>query len=195
MTLLDLSFVVFRDPHQGSNGICLLLKYVVFVVWGIVILPSLSPYSNKVLISGAHRWETDNTYLQDICCIVKPWIEKNKSKSQIKMCMCGEWMVYGDNGNNSENNGESLILLFALLKGYIPFLHFEAFWGEWDALNFVFSFLSGGYLVPLILLSDTCPFLNLVSLFLFFEVPGTCPFLFPRIFFTFFFLYIEHSSP
>jgi len=43
-----------------------------------VILPSLSPYSNKVLISGAHRWETDNTYLQDIYCMVKLWIQRNK---------------------------------------------------------------------------------------------------------------------
>ena len=43
---------------------------------------------------------------------------------------------------------------------------------------FYFSFLSGGYLVPLILLSDTCPFLPLVSLFLFFEVLSTCPFYF-----------------
>ena len=77
--------------------------------------------------------------------------------------------------------------MFALLRGYIPFLHFEVFWGEWDALYFLsfFSFLSGGYLVPLILLSDTCLFLPLVSLFLFFEVPGTCPFLFPRIHFFF----------
>jgi hypothetical protein len=31
-----------------------------------VALPSLSPYSNKVLISGARRWETANTYLHDI---------------------------------------------------------------------------------------------------------------------------------
>jgi len=36
----------------------------------------------------------------------------------------------------------------------------------------------------------TCPFLPLVSLFLFFEVPDTCPFLFPRIIF---FLFSEHS--
>ena len=71
-------------------------------------LPSLSPYSNKSLISGAHRWETANTYLQDIYCIVKPWIQRNKSISQIKMSMCGEWMVYGDDG---DNNGGSLILL------------------------------------------------------------------------------------
>ena len=71
-------------------------------------LPSLSPYSNKVLISGAHWWETANTYLQDIYCIVKPWIQKIKSISQIKICKCGEWMVYGDDG---DNNGESLILL------------------------------------------------------------------------------------
>jgi len=33
-------------------------------------------------------------------------------------------MVYGDDG---DNNGESLILLFALLRGYIAFLLFETF--------------------------------------------------------------------
>jgi len=31
------------------------------------------------------------------------------------MCMCGEWMVYGDDngddGDDGDNNGESLILL------------------------------------------------------------------------------------
>ena len=172
MTLSSLSFVVFLDPYQGSNGACLLSKYVVFLVWCIVALPSLSPYSNKVLIYGAHRWDTANTYLQDIYCIVKPWIQKNKSISQIKMCMCGEWMVYGDEG---DNNGESLILLCALLRGYIPFMLFETLWGEWDALFFSFSFLSGGYLVPLILLSDTCTFLPLVSLFLFFRGSGHLP--------------------
>ena len=90
MILSDLSFVVFLDPYQGSDGICLLSKYVVFVVYDIVTLPSLSPYSNKALISGAHRWEIKYTYLQDIYCIVKPWIQGNKSISQIKMCMCGE---------------------------------------------------------------------------------------------------------
>ena len=140
-------------------------------------LPSLSPYSNKALICGAHRWEIKYTYLQDIYCIVKPWIQRNKSISQIKMCICGEWMVYGDD-NNGENNGESLILLCSF-EGIHTFLaFFETLWGDWDALYFFF--LSGGYLVPLILLSDTCPFLPLVSLFLSFEVPGTCPFLFPR---------------
>ena len=165
MTLSSLSFVVFLDPNQGSDEICLLSKYVLFVVWGVVTLPSLSSYSKKALISGAHRWEIKYTDLQDICCIVKPWIQRNKWISQIKMCMWGEWMVYGDDGDNRENNGESLILLLL-------------FWGDT-----YLSFLSGGYLVSLILLSDTCPFLPLVSLFLFFEVLGTCPFLFPRIFF------------
>ena len=57
---------------------------------------------------------------------------------------------------------------------------------------FSFSFHSGGYLVPLILLSDTCPFLPLVSLFLFFVVPGTCPFLFPRIFYFYYFFFRAH---
>jgi len=75
MTLSSLSFVVFLDPYQGSNGVCLLSKYVVLLVRGIVALHSLSPYSNKVLISGAHRWETANTYLQDILDthIVSAW--------------------------------------------------------------------------------------------------------------------------
>ena len=72
-------------------------------------------------------------------------------------------MVYGDDG---DNNGESLILLVALLRGYIPSLHLKLLRGMRCSL-FYFSFLSGGYLVPLILLSDTCPFLPLVSLFLF----------------------------
>jgi len=47
MTLSDLSFVVFLDPYQGNDGICLLSKYVVFVVLSIVTLPSLSPYFNQ----------------------------------------------------------------------------------------------------------------------------------------------------
>jgi len=100
-----------------------------------VILPSLSPYSNKVLISGAHRWETDNTYLQDIYCIVKPWIQKNKSISQIKMCMWGEWMVYGDDG---DNNGESLILLLLFL-GIHTFLALWSFFRRMRCSIFYFS--------------------------------------------------------
>jgi len=179
MTLSDLSFMVFLDPYQGSNDNCPFSKYVVFVVWGIVILPSLSSYSNKALISGAHRWKIKYTYLQDIHCIVKPWIQRNKSISQIKMCMCDEWMVNGDDGDNS---GESLILLlFFWGDPYLPctLKLFE----ENQMLYILFSFLSDGYLVPLILLSDTRPFLPLVSLFFSFKVPGTCPFLFPRIHF------------
>jgi len=147
-------------------------------VFGIVILPSLSPYSNKVLISRAHRWETDNTYLQDIYCIVTPWIERNKSISQMKMCMCGEWMVYDD---DCDNNGESLILLLLFLGDTYLSCTLKLFLRRMRCSIYSFSFLSGGYLVSLILQSDTCPFLPLVSLFLSFEVPGTCSFLFPRI--------------
>jgi len=183
MTLLDLSFVVFLDPYQGSDGICLLSKYVVFMIWSIVTLPSLSPYSNKTLISGAHRWEIKYTYLQDIYCIVKPWIHRNKSINQIKMCMCGEWLVYSDDGNN---NGESLNLL--LFEGIHTFIAFWNFWRRMRCSIFYFSFLSGGYLVPLFLLSDTCPFLPLVSLFLLFlsRFRALAPFYFLVYFFYFF---------
>ena len=145
-------------------------------------LPSLSPYSNKVLISGAHRWKIKYTYLQDIYCIVKPWIQRNKPISSIKMCMCGEWMVYGDDDGNS---GESLILLLLFWGDtYLPC--FLKLYEENEML--FFSFLSGGYLVPLILLSDTCIFLQTSHFFFSFEVPSTCSFLFPRIF------SLEHSS-
>jgi len=184
MTLSSLSFVVFLDPYEGSNGVCLLSKYVVFLVWGIVALPSLSPYSNMVLISGAHRWETANTYLQDIYCIVKPWIQKNKSISHIKMCMCGEWMVYGDYG---DNNGESLILL-VLFWGNTYLSCLLKLFEENEMLYIFFSFLSGGYLVPLILLSDTCPFLPLVSIFIFFRGSGHL-----LLFISSYLLFLEHS--
>jgi len=189
MTHSILSFVVFLDPYQGSNSVCLLSKYVVFLVWDIVALPSLSPYSNKVLISGAHRWETANTYLQDICCIVKPWNQRNKSISQIKMCMCGEWMVYGDDG---DNNGDSLILLLL-------------FWGDtylscslqllrrMRCSIFYFSFLSGGYLVPLILLLDTCPFFTYRLTFSFFSTfRALAPFYF--LVFSFFWALISRNN-
>ena len=84
------------------------------------------------------------------------------------MCMCGEWMAYGDDG---DNNGESLILLL-LFEGIHTFLALWNFFRRMRCSIFSFSFLSGGYLVPLILLSDTCPFLPLVSLFLFFWGSG-----------------------
>jgi len=74
--------------------------------------------------------------------------------------------VYGDDGDNS---GESLILLLLFLGDTYLSCTLKLF--EENEMLYIsfFSFLSGGYLVPLILLSDTCPFLPLVSLFLFFE--------------------------
>jgi len=189
MTFLDLSFVVFLDPYQGSDGICLLSKYVVFLVWGIVTLPSLSSYSNKVLISGAHGWEIKYTYLQDIYCIVKPWIQRNKSISLIKICMCGEWMVYGDNG---DNNGESLILLLLFWGDTYLSCSFETFCGQWDALLFFFP-LRWVSCTPNSTVRHLSIFISRLTFFFSFEVPGTCPFLFSRIFFLFLF-FLEHSS-
>ena len=50
-------------------------------------LPSLSPYSNMVSISGAHRWETANTYLQDIYILysqtMDPEEQVNKSNQDV----------------------------------------------------------------------------------------------------------------
>jgi hypothetical protein len=47
MTLSCLSFVVFLDPHQGTNGVCLLSSLKICGIFGIRhsnIIPSLSPY-------------------------------------------------------------------------------------------------------------------------------------------------------
>ena len=90
----------------------------------------------RLLICGAHRWEIKYTYLQDIYCIVKPWIQRNKSIRQIKMCMCGEWMVYGDDG---DNNGESLILLLLFWGDTYLSCYFETF-EENEMLYILFFF-------------------------------------------------------
>ena len=74
-------------------------------------------------------------------------------------------MVYGGDGdNNGENNGGGSLILLCSLREYIPSLLLKLY-----EVNEMLFFFSGGYLAPLILLSDTCPFLPLVSLFLFFR--------------------------
>ena len=72
-------------------------------------------------------------------CIVKPWIQSNKSISQIKMCMCGEWMMYGDDGDNDgENNGGGSLILLSSLRGtYLPC--FLKLYEEKEMLFFFFS--------------------------------------------------------
>ena len=191
MTLSRLSFVVFLDPYQGSNDVCLLSKYMVFLVWGLVALPSLSPYSNKVLISGAHRWETTNTYLQDIYCIDKLWIQKNKSISQIKMCMCGEWMVYGDDG---DNNGESLILLVLFWGDTYLSCSFETFWGEWDALIFFFFSLRWVSCTPNSIVGHLSIFTSRLTFSFLSRFRALAPFYFLISFFILLLFFVEHSS-
>ena len=88
---------------------------------------------------------------------------------------------------------------FSLLLILLSLLLFDLCFGRPWAI----FFFSGGQQIPLILLSDTCPFFSaqvgifitlillrtLVHFYLsshsfsfFSEVPGTCPFLFPRMF-------------
>ena len=100
--------------------------------------------------------------------------------------------MYGDDG---DNNGESLIILLLFLGDTYLFCTLKLF-EENEMLYVFFSFPSGGYPVPLILLSDTCPFLPLVSLFLFFRGSGHLPlFISSYPFSLFFFSFLEHSSP
>jgi len=53
------------------------------------------------------------------------------------MCMCGEWMVYGDDG---DNNGESLIIL--LFEGIHTFLAFWNFVRRMRCSIFFFRWVS-----------------------------------------------------
>ena len=188
MTLSSLSFVVFLDPYQGSDGICLLSKYVVFVVRGIVTLPSLSSYSNKVLVSGAHRWETDNTYLQDIYCIVKPWIQKNKSISQIKMCTCGKWMVCGD------KNGESLILHLLFLGDTYFSCTLKLF--EENEMLYIFFFFSLRWVsyTPNSTVGHLSIFTSRLTFSFLLRFRALAPFYFLIFFSLSLFLFLEHSS-
>jgi hypothetical protein len=73
----------------------LLSRYVVFMVLGIVALPSLSLTLLLIGLYGAHRWGDNEYILANIYCTVKPWIQRNKSYSQIKICMCIGYMVGG----------------------------------------------------------------------------------------------------
>jgi len=72
MTLSILSFVVFLDSHQGIDGVCLSLKTCgIYGMKHSNIAFSLTLLLTRLLISRAHRWEIEYTYLQDISCIVK----------------------------------------------------------------------------------------------------------------------------
>jgi len=80
MTLSILPFVVFLVPHQGIDGVCLSLKTCgIYGMRHNSIAFSLTLLLTRVLIFGAHRWEIEYTYLQDIYCIVKLQIHRNKS--------------------------------------------------------------------------------------------------------------------
>ena len=100
------------------------------------------------------------------------------------MCMCGEWMVYGDDG---VNNGESLILLVLFLRGYIPFLLFETF--EENEMLYIFFFFPHRwvYCTPNSVVGHLSIFTS--RLFLFFRGSGHLPLFissYPFSFFSFF---------
>ena len=59
------------------------------------------------------------------------------------MCMCGEWMVYGD---DFDNNGESLIPLVLFLRD--TYLSCSLKLRRMRCSIFSFSFLLGGYCTP-----------------------------------------------
>jgi hypothetical protein len=93
MTLTSLSICGICGSllrHQNNLFLPLLAKYVVF--FGsrqIFDVPSLShPITNKAYVELIGV-EIARTYLQCICCLVKPWIWRNLSYNQINMCMCG----------------------------------------------------------------------------------------------------------
>jgi hypothetical protein len=71
----------------------LLSRYVVFLALRIVTLCLLSLTLHLIGLCGAYRLGDSKYILANIYCTVKPWIQRNESYSQIKMCMCVEYMV------------------------------------------------------------------------------------------------------
>ena len=69
-----------------------------------------------------------------------PEEQVNKSNQDVHV-----WRMNGDNG---ENNSESLILLLLFWGGTYVSCSFETFWGEWDALYFLFLSSQVGILYP-----------------------------------------------
>ena len=66
-----------------------------------------------------------------------PEEQVNKSNQDVHV-----WRMNGD------NNGESLILLMLFWGDTYLSCSFETFWGEWDALYFLFLFSQVGILYP-----------------------------------------------
>jgi hypothetical protein len=67
----------------------LLLRYVVFLALGIVTLCLLSLTLLLIGLYGAHRWEDKEFILANIYCIVRPWIQRDKSGHTVKSrCAC-----------------------------------------------------------------------------------------------------------
>jgi hypothetical protein len=91
MTLSCLSSVVFLDLYQGIKvcAFSLLSRYVVFLALGIVTLCLLSLTLLLIGIYGAHRWGDKEFILVNIYCIVRPWIQRDKSGHTVKSrCAC-----------------------------------------------------------------------------------------------------------
>ena len=63
-----------------------------------------------------------------------PEEQVNKSNQDVHV-----WRMNGDNnGDDGDNNGESLILRLLFWGDTYLSCSFETFWGEWDALYFFF---------------------------------------------------------
>jgi hypothetical protein len=74
-------------------------RYVVFLVLGIVILCLLSLTLLLIGLYGAHRWGDKEFILVNIYCIVRPWIQRDKSSYIVKSrCACVWSYIYGLSG-------------------------------------------------------------------------------------------------
>jgi hypothetical protein len=68
MTLSSLSFVVFVDPYQGTNGVCLLSSLKICGIFGIRH-SNIHPTSNRSIWSS--QVGDKESILANIYCIVK----------------------------------------------------------------------------------------------------------------------------
>jgi hypothetical protein len=81
---------------KAFYGVCFFSPLKICGIYGI--RHSSTAFSLTLLLIGlygAHRWGDNEYTLANIYCTVKPWIQRNESYSQIKICMCIGYMVGG----------------------------------------------------------------------------------------------------
>jgi len=98
MTLSSLSFLVFVDPYQGINGVCLLSYLKIYGIFGIKhsnIVPSLSHHITNCLLWSSWVGRQLIHTCKHLLKIQTIDLEKQVIQSNQDVHVCGIWRMVG----------------------------------------------------------------------------------------------------